>query len=368
MTKQIKVLHTEWSDGWGGQEIQIINESLAMQEKFNVKTFIACRSQAQISSKASQAGLSVVNFGFKSSFDVKTIFGLVKFIKQNDIDIINSHSGKDTWVAAFAAKIAGTKFIRTRHLSNPINTSRLNFVNELADFVITTGESVKNTMIKDNRINPSKILSIPTGIDEKIFNPQIYYKDECLAKFGLEKGKIYVGILAVLRQFKRHDIFLQTALNLHDKFPNVIFLIAGDGPQKQNLQNFIDQNNMHQYVKMLGHVQEQAEFLKAIDVFMITSSDKEGVSQSLMQALLMQKPCIAADIGSTRDLYDQNNFILIEFGEKNFQIALEKLLSDAKEMENLSRRSREFVKNNFTKDKMCDKIYEIYKKLTVGII
>lgn len=359
----IKVLHTEWSDGWGGQEIRIINECLALKEKFDIKIYIACRKKSKISQKAKECGFEVVHFDFKSNFDIKTIYKLVKFIKQNDIQILNTHSGKDTWVGGLAAKIAGIKFIRTRHLSNKINPSRLNFINSLADFIITTGESVKENMINENGIDRDKIMSIPTGIDEKIFNPKIYNKDECLSLFGLKKDKIYVGILAVLRGFKRHDIFLEIALELHEKFQNVIFLIAGDGPKKDDINIFIEKNNMSEYVKMLGHIQNQPEFLKAIDVFMMTSDSNEGVPQSLMQSLLMSKPCIATDVGSIKDLYDSSNFILTQFGKANLQNALENLLSDSKELKNLEKNAREFVENNFTKNIMAEKIYGIYQKL-----
>lgn len=359
----IKVLHTEWSDGWGGQEIRIISESLALKEKYGVNIIIACRSNAKIATKAKEAGLDVVFFDFKGAFDVKSIFALVKFIKQNNIDILNSHSGKDTWVGGLAAKIAGIKFIRTRHLSNAINSSRLNFINELADFIITTGENVKDAMIKNNRINPQKILSIPTGIDENKFNVALYDKNLNKEIFGISKDKICVGILAVLRGFKRHDVFLKIALNIHKKYPNVEFIIAGDGPQRKNLENFISQNKMNDYVKMLGHISKQAEFLSAIDIFMLTSDSNEGVPQSLMQALLMQKASIATNVGSVSDLYDGKNFKLVDFDEIKIKNELENLLNNKNERENLEKNAREFVKNNFTKDIMSDKIYQIYTNL-----
>ncbi|QKF62458.1 glycosyltransferase, family 1 [Campylobacter mucosalis] len=358
----IKVIHTEWSDGWGGQEIRTISESLALKEKYGVNIIIACRSNAKIATKAKEAGLDVVFFDFKGAFDVKSIFALAKFIKQNNINILNSHSGKDTWIGGLAAKIAGIKFIRTRHLSNAISSSRLNFINELADFIITTGENVKDAMIKNNRINPQKILSIPTGVDDTKFRSELYDKNESLKKFGLENGKIYIGMLSVLRAIKRHDIFLKIALNLHEKYPNALFVIVGSGPQEQNIRDFIKNNNMQEYVKMLGHQENTAMFLKAIDIYMMIS-ENEGVPQSLMQALLMQKASIATNVGSVSNLYDGKNFKLVDFDEIKIQNELENLLQNSNEREILEQNAREFVKNNFTKDIMAKKIYQIYTNL-----
>jgi len=192
--KKIRVLHTEWSDGWGGQEIRIINEMLAVREK-GVEVFLACRDHAKIKEKALQNGIKVFILPFNGSFDVKTILALKKIIKDYQIDIVNTHSGKDTWVGGIAAKLSKVKFIRTRHLSNLINPSRLNFINEWADFVFTTGESVKDSMIQNNRINPDKIISIPTGIDAAIFDKSIYNKKESRDKFGLQEDEIAIGMI-----------------------------------------------------------------------------------------------------------------------------------------------------------------------------
>ena len=233
MSKIIRVLHTEWSSGWGGQEIRIINEMIAVREE-GVDVFLACRDDAVIKKKALENNIKVFTLPFRGNADFKTLFGLNKIIKTYSIDIVNTHSGKDTWVGGLAAKLAGIKFIRTRHLSNPISPARTNFINELADYIITTGESVREDMIKYNRIQSHKIQSIPTGIDSSIFNSDKYDIAECRKQFNLRDDEIAIGILAVLRQFKRHDLFLEMAKALIEKYPDkkLVFIIAGDGPRK----------------------------------------------------------------------------------------------------------------------------------------
>jgi glycosyltransferase involved in cell wall biosynthesis len=316
MSKLIKVLHTEWSDGWGGQEIRIIDEMKAIQSE-GVEVFLACRDKSIIKKKALEENIKVFTLPFKGNADFKTVFLLKKIIQNNCIDIINTHSGKDTWVGGLAAKLAGIKFIRTRHLSNKINPSRLNFINELTDLIFTTGEKVKSDLIEFNRIKEENIISIPTGIDSSIFNPEIYNVEECRKDFNLNKDEIVIGILAVLRQFKRHDLFLKSAKVLIDKYPDkkLIFLIAGDGPQKANIKKMINTYNLTSQVKMIGHVNNAPEFICAIDILVLSSDSNEGVPQSIMQGLFMNKQVVAADSGSTIDLYYENNFQLVENGD-----------------------------------------------------
>ncbi len=312
MNKIIRVLHTEWSDGWGGQEIRIINEMIAVREE-GVEVFLACRDDSVIRRKALENNIKVFTLLFRGNVDLKTLFSLKKIIKSYSIDIVNTHSGKDTWVGGLAAKLAGIKFIRTRHLSNRISPTRTNFINELADYIITSGESVRTDMIKYNRIQPHKIQSIPTGIDSSIFNPDKYDIATCRKQFNLCDNEIAIGILAVLRQFKRHDLFLEMAKALIEKYPDkkLVFFIAGDGPKKNSINKIINDLNLTPHVKFLGHINKVSEFLSALDILVLSSDSKEGVSQSVMQALFMGKAVVATNSGSTNDLFNDNNFQLV---------------------------------------------------------
>jgi len=357
--KKIKVLHTEWSDGWGGQEIRIINEMIALREK-GVEVFLACKENSQIKIKAEENNIKVFSLPFKGNIDFKTMFLLSKIIKDNKINIINTHSGKDTWVGGIASKISGSKFIRTRHLSNRIRSSRINFINEIADYIFTTGESVKEDMIKFNRINPNKIMSIPTGIDDKLFDPTKYDKIESRKYFDIKDDEIVIGIVAILRMFKRHDLFIQAAEKLIGEYSDkkLKFIIAGDGPQRETIERLIKKLGLNSSIILLGHVKDVPLLLSALDVFVLTSDSKEGVPQSVMQALLMNKKVVATDVGSTSDLYSNNNFKLIKPESIDEIVNSVKTLISEDEKDN-----RSIIVNNFSKKVMTDKIYKIYSQI-----
>lgn len=359
----IRVLHTEWSDGWGGQEIRIINEMLAVEEE-GVEVFLACKDNSKIKEKAIENNLKVFVLPFRGNMDLKTILFLIKIIKNYNIDIVNTHSGKDTWVGGIAAKLAGVKFIRTRHLSNIINSSRFNFINELADYIFTTGESVRDNMIKCNRINPNKILSIPTGIDGELFNPNNYNTSDSRKFFNFKEDEILIGIVAVLRQFKRHDRFIRVAKRILDKYPNknIKFVIAGDGPQKVKLEKLIKELELNDKIIMLGHISEIPTFLNAIDIFLLTSDSKEGVPQSVMQAMLMNKAVIATNVGSTNDLLNGDNLFLVDSEEEIFDAC--DLFLENKDIRNkYCNNSRSYILENFSKKVMVKKIINVYKEL-----
>jgi glycosyltransferase involved in cell wall biosynthesis len=361
----IRVLHTEWSNGWGGQEIRIIEEMKAMRQ-MGVDSRLACREEALIARKARKNGFEVYTLPFRGNTDLSTLFSLISIIRREKIDIVNTHSGKDTWVGGLAARMAGARFIRTRHLSNPINPSRLNFINSLADYVITTGESVRRDMIDNNRIAPQKIVSIPTGIDEKRFDPACCTKEEARARFSLPRNGILIGIVAVLRSFKRHDIFLRCASRIASKYPQSSFVIAGDGPQRRHIEGLIEEYGLQERVYMTGHVDRVEELMRALDIFVLSSDSKEGVPQSVMQALMLSLPVVATDAGSTADLYRDGNFIMVEAGdEDSLAEAVETLLLEPSLAERLSSKARESVME-FRRSEMARRVMEVYRSVLDG--
>ena len=361
VNKVIRVLHTEWSDGWGGQEIRVINEMIAVREK-GVEVFLACRDHAIIKQKAIENNIRVFVLPFRGNADLKTLFSLREIIKEYSIDIVNTQSGKDTWVGGLAAKFAGAKFIRTRHLSIRIRSSRTNLINELADYIFTTGESVRTYMVKYNRINPEKIQSIPTGIDTDLFDPDKYNKQACREQLNVQDDEIVIGIIAVLRRFKRHDLFLQMAKILIKQHPGkkLTFLIAGDGPQKSNIIDLINKLGLVENVKLLGHIDQVPELLSAVDIFVLSSDSKEGVPQTIMQALLMDKAVVATNSGSTKDLFYEDNFQLVKTGS-----VTELVNGVTWYIENSGNNcDRAYIVKNFSKINMQEKIINVYNHIT----
>lgn len=362
----MKILHTEWSDGWGGQEIRILNEMLAVRAQ-GVDVFLACRTHAVIYERAKQEEIPVFELPFRGNADLSTLFALAGLIRKYKIDIVNTHSGKDTWVGGLAARLAGAKFVRTRHLSNPIRSSRTNFINELAHYIFTTGESVREDMIRNNRIKPERIQSIPTGINADRFRRGTLNREACRKSLDLDENDLVVGIIAVLRRFKRHDLLVEAMTDLFSEFEHLKLVIAGDGPIKDVIEKEIKNRGLSDRVIMTGHVNDPERILAALDVFVLSSDSKEGVPQSVMQALLMDLPVVATAAGSTADLLHDNNFILVEPGNVDaLRDGIRTLVSDQSKRKSYSEKARPFVLEHFSEAVMVEKILKVYTQLIKG--
>jgi glycosyltransferase involved in cell wall biosynthesis len=193
--------------------------------------------------------------------------------------------------------------IRTRHLSTPIERSILTrfLYNTLPDAVITTGEAIRTTMIERHGFDGRKIVSIPTGVDTTAFS-RASVNGAFRQAYGIPKDVPLVGIIAVLRSWKGHEDFVDAARLVLKEIPDARFVIVGDGPRYQNIRDYIDRLGLAGAVTMTGHRPDVAAVLAALDVFVLSSYGHEGVPQAVLQAMAMEVPVVATDVGSVSEV------------------------------------------------------------------
>ena len=115
--KKYTILHLEASQGWGGQEIRILQEAVGMRQAGH-QVIIAAATKGVLAKKAAAAGFTTYTLNYKKKLWPITFFRLVYLIKKHKIAIINTHSSLDAWIGGIAGRAAGIKIIRTRHISN----------------------------------------------------------------------------------------------------------------------------------------------------------------------------------------------------------------------------------------------------------
>ncbi len=355
----MRVLHTEWSTGWGGQEIRILAEMQGLRA-LGVELFLACRPGAKLKAAAQKEGFAVFEIPFGGSLHLPSIWRLVRLIRTHRIEIVNTHSGKDTWNGGIAARLAGVRFVRTRHLYFKPTAMQLLWINRWADFVVTTGESLRRNMIEDSRVAPERIRSVPTGQDPAIYDLARHDRTALREQFGIAPGALAIGMLAMFRRVKGTELYLQMAETLAARHPQAVFVIAGDGPQSDDINRFIAERGLARRILRVGYLPQTAPLLSALDVFVLPSL-MEGLPQTLVQALMLGRACVATEVGSVRELHD-DNFLLVAPGDlAALTAAVERLIVEPELRQHLSSRARASVLPRYTRDRMLKDMLEVYQ-------
>lgn len=357
----LKIIHTEASTGWGGQEIRIFQECLGMARRGH-RVIIAAPPGSAIYKRAKAAGIEVAAREFNKK-SLGSYLGARAFIARERPDVLNTHSSSDSWVATIGAKLSGTgcRVIRTRHLSTPIKrsfSSRLIY-ELLPDAVMTTGEAIREQMIGTNGFSPARIRSIPTGVDLSRFDPA------AVRPAFTGKGEFRIGVVGVLRNWKGHSYLLDAAPLILERIKEAFFYVAGDGPQEKNLKRLAASLKIEDRVEFLGHREDIPEVLASLDVVVHPSYESEGIPQSVLQALAMKRAVVASDAGAIREVVLDNETGLLIRPKDARLIAdsVERLHKDPALRARLGERGREFVRRAHSFDAMLDRIEALYDDL-----
>jgi hypothetical protein len=121
----LRIVHTEASLGWGGQEIRILSESKGLIDRGHGVTLL-CPPEARIHAEAPRWRVPVVALpiGRKRPLGVKVLY---EWLKRNRCDVVCTHSSTDAWLVAFALLALGrpVPMVRTRHVSAPVPSNAL---------------------------------------------------------------------------------------------------------------------------------------------------------------------------------------------------------------------------------------------------
>ena len=365
-TGKLRVVHTEASTGWGGQELRILTEMEGMARRGH-RVHLVTPANAQILAAARARGLpaDALPIEWKKPPGLAAMHG---WLRRNGpgFDVINTHSSTDAWLVALAriALPGAPRMVRTRHLSTPVNrlpTTRWLYQAATAHIVVT-GEALKTRLVDHNGYDPSSITSVRTGIDLGRFQPRD--KAAMRARCGVDRRPA-VGIVATLRDWKGHDYLLDAWSLLGTRAGGWQLLIIGDGPRREHLERRVDEMRLRDTVRFVGNQDDVPAWLACLDLSVLPSYGDEGVPQSLMQAAACGLPSVSTPVGAIAEaVVDGKTGLLVPPRDaRALADALERLMRDTAERELIGRAAHAYARAHFGIDAMLDAMETVFVRV-----
>jgi glycosyltransferase involved in cell wall biosynthesis len=363
----VKIIHTEASTGWGGQEIRILKEAIGMRKKGYEIVFVT-EINARLKLEAEKNNFRTYDMSFKRKNWLFSFFKLKKIFKQEKVSIVNTHSSLDAWLAGITAKIIGIPVIRTRHLSAKVKPGINSFLlyNYLANFVVTTCAKIIPIIAKQSNKPLKFFQSIPTGINPKeiIVNKKdvISFRQE----FNIQQDDILVGTVCFMRSWKGIEEFFQAAYHLKDK-KNLRWVIIGGGHIETYRKKAKDYQ-VDNIIIFTGHLQNPYHAIDALDIFTLLSSANEGVSQASLQAAFLKKPIIATPTGGLCEVCidGKTGFLVPIFSYECVVKAVIKLAENHNLRKTFGLNANQLVLEKFTYEKMLCQMNQIYQSFKMN--
>jgi glycosyltransferase involved in cell wall biosynthesis len=250
---------------------------------------------------------------------------MICFIRRHKIDIVHTHSSKAGILGRWAARLAGVKMIIHTVHGWGFNDHQRSWVRsffvrlERAAARITTRLIVVSSRDKryglEHRIGTaSQYVLVPYGIDPEAFHPEAS-PGSLRRELGISDAALVVGSISCLKEQKAPQDFLALASAVASRVSGVKFLVAGDGALRPEVEKLRGDLGLGADVFLLGWRRDIPRFLKAIDVFVLTSK-WEGLPISVLEAMASFRPVVVTDTGGVLDLIKEGeNGCLVPVGD-----------------------------------------------------
>lgn len=361
----MRILHTEASCGWGGQEIRILDESAGMISRGHAVA-LACPPQAPVARAATDQGIEVIPLPIDRKRP-RGVLAMRRLLRGRGFDVVNCHSSTDTWLVALASSTlrSAPPLVRTRHISTPIPRSRANrwLYQRATAMIVTTGEQMRRSLIERYGFDGERIVSVPTGVDTDRFCPGD--RDRARAATGLRPRGLLAGVVATLRRDKGHHLLLDAMAAIGEQAPELV--IVGDGPQRGPLQAKVAALGLGARVTFAGNQADVLPWLRALDVFVLPTLH-EGVPQALAQAMAVGLCCVTTPVGGIPELaQDGESAIFVAPGNVGeLADALRWVARDPRLRERLGANARMRRVAGYDRRAMLDRMERVFATVAAG--
>ncbi len=293
---------------------------------------------------------------------------LTEILRRHQVQILHTHSYRADVLGWLAGRRVGCKLVSTVH-GWTSSSGKLRFYEKLDrlalrrfDRVIAVSEDIAGKL-RAAGVAAGRISVLRNSIDTEAYPAG--GGEAFRAVLGWGSPLKLVGTAGRLSPEKGIDILLRAASQLVGRWPEARFLIAGDGPQRTELEALAAALGLGERVHFCGYLADVGPFYDALDVFVLPSRT-EGMPISLLEAFLYAKPCVATSVGGVAELVDRPELgCLVPPGDAAAVAqAIDQLLAARSLAQEMGRQARLRVEHDFSPQSWAGGLAAIYGQLT----
>lgn len=294
-----------------------------------------------VSADIPKHSISLSNLSFLNPFAFITCY---RMFKKYNVQTVILCLPIDVKVAGIAAKLAGVKnIVYRRGCAIPIKNKASNrfLFSQIITHVIANSQATKESVLACNpQLFPhDKITVLYNGIAI----PQ-----ESAPRVANEHATVVIGTAGRLEPQKNMKDIVRIAHALASKTSNFCITIAGDGSQYQEIENYIAQLGVQNFVKLVGFQDNMSSFYDSLDMFILTSHG-EGFGYVFAEAMAHNLPLVAYDVSSSQELIQDsyNGFLVPKDSIETFVSKILYLIEHPEQRIAMGNNSAAYVRKHF---------------------
>lgn len=370
---KIKVLFIVPSLARAGAENQIVNLVNGMNfDQFDL-TLFTFEKNLDLLPKINQHKVNCINYRRNYKFDYKPAVKISRLIEKEQIHIVHC----TLQIALLMGLLGCSLASRKPRLVTAIHTT----INRDLKQEILTKAIYNRTMSRCDRIifvckgqaqywkkrfpsiSPQSEI-IYNGVNTDFFHPQDFMEagKAARARYGIPENAVVISNIACFRPEKGHRILLNAMSGCSkDNY----LLLAGDGETKNEIRQYAIDIGLKEKVIFLDEVEDVRPVLAASDLFVLTSTEVETFSMAMLEAMSMEVPVVASDIGGLSEavIPGETGYLFKPGDDAALTAVLTDLTLNREQIEKLGSNARQTAMSKFSKNAMIAKTESLFQTL-----
>lgn len=331
MARKMKVLWLIKGLGLGGAEkLLALSVPYINRDRFEYSVAYFLPWKNALVPHLEQGGVPAYCLDQKNPCDPRGFLRLVQLLRELQPDVLHMHlpypaiTGR---IAARLLRVPATVYTEHQVMEryNRLTAFSHRMTYRWSDATIFVSEAVRRSIEAHCRLNGRmKLRTIYNGVDWEQLSRVEREPGKVREEFKIPRGHSLIITVASFTPKKRHEDLLQAARIVLDQYPQVTFLLVGDGPLRSQMERLADTLGIWENVRFAGSRPDALHLMAAGDLFVLPSIF-EAFGIALLEALALQLPIIATRVGGIPEVIkDNSNGFLVDPG--NPQMLADRIL------------------------------------------
>jgi glycosyltransferase involved in cell wall biosynthesis len=212
---------------------------------------------------------------------------------------------------------------------------------------------------------PQKMVVIPNGFDLSAFKPDPAARESVRRELGIAADALLIGLVGRFDPQKDHGNFVAAAALLSAAYPEVHFLLCGDGVNwdNQKLAGWIEEAVLRQRFHLLGRREDMPRLTASLDIASSSSSYGEGFPNVIGEAMACGVPCAVTDVGDSAFIVGYTGLVVLPRDPEALAQAWKRLIDMGPEgRQRLGGAARKRILENFNLPDIIARYEALYRE------
>lgn len=281
------------------------------------------------------------------------------FVRDFDPEVVHAMGGRDALsIADRVTRAIGRPLVHTVHSWLP--EDRMRSLPSGICGVIAVNQDIREFLVNSMGIAKGLIRVIPYGVDEPM-RPEEVSADPARTPV--------VGTVGRLEKGRQLDEFLQLAHLVRQELDDVLFMVAGEGPDEARLRRVTKELDLDDIVTFATPQAGIEHVYRASDV-MVLVSDWGGIGIHLIEGMAQGRPVVATGTGEVLSLLGESGICeLVHSGDRPaIAAAVAALVRDPERRRELGERARSYVLEHFPLSEAVERIEAYYREVQERVV